>query len=356
MSWNWVRCAGVLLTLATVWGCASSNGWMKSGDSRFASQLHTFQRTEVGAAPNPDSKLASAVSKLKAAAKGAQASIKGIGEDSKLADAAEGETYIGIELEDEDAVELTSTEEAEDLGALIAEPPFTDAEIEDPFALDGDDAEPAEDVAAADLDVEEPATEIEQPVVEVEEPAAEDEPLFEIEPRNPEEIELISSLRHPDAGMRALAAWRLGRLEAPSEDVLFALRNVIAEEENGLVRVRMAEAVAKLDSTDGDPVEWLIELLDDGDWEVRWLAAGTLDIAAHGPAKTLAVWKLSEALIGDEQAKVRQMAALTLGSFGSTAESVLPHLREALTDEAADVREAAETALTCIAAANDATR
>ncbi len=325
---GWVKHFAVLLTLATLCGCASGNRWMTSGNDRFSSQLHSFQRQDVGT-PQPNSALAKAVSKLKLAASEARGEVKSITDKSAIVSRGqqpeEDKTDAVSKETKETDMKLTSDKSDDgfdDFETFTAEPPFTEAE-------------PDDSIAAA---------------IEAVEPKDEVKPNQKSQ-QSDEEIELIAALRHPDAGLRALAAWRLGRLAAPSEDVLFALRNVVAEEENGLVRVRIAEAVAKIDPQDANAIEWLVEALSDGDWQVRWLAAGTLDIAQGGPAANLAVWKLSEALISDEHAKVRQMCALTLGSFGSVAGAVKPHLREALTDDEADVREAADAALACIDAA-----
>ena len=313
-----VKCAAILLTVTALCGCASGNHWMKSGGSRFATQLHTFQREEVGSCPAPDSALANSVSKLKAGVKTAPPAAP-----SKNAIIAKDAAKQSDEAEAE--VALTSDESE----LFPGEPPFADADADKPLVLEADGAEPAEELAFEATDDDEASA-----------------------PQDPVEVELMASLTHPDAGMRALGAWRLGRLESPSEDVLFSLRNVIAEEENGLVRVRIAEAISKIAPGDVAAVESLLESLSDGDWEVRWLAAGTLDVARGGAAAPQAVWSLAEALVSDEHAKVRQMAALTLGSFGSSADAVLPHLREALADEEAEVRTAADAALACIAAAN----
>jgi len=351
-----VRFAGVLLALTMLCGCATSDHWMKRGGSQFSAQLHTFQREEA----NKVTHASATATDSQAKSYSAVAASMVTGDDSlqrkvakpsqdkpteKSAKAEEGAAKPDVELASADEVDVPAPPSADE----PAQPVTSDTADTDTFEFE---IVARDSVVDAQVD---PADETPEPVEQnaIPEPSPEIEiieiqkPSKQITRGNSEEDGWIASLSHPDAGVRALAAWKIGRLVAPSEEAVMALRNVVGDEENALVKVRMAEAVTKIVPDDVDAVELLIGSLSDGNWEVRWLAAGSLDVAAEGPAAMLAVAKLAEAL-DDEHAKVRQMAALTLGSFGFLADGAQPQLRGALDDNDLYVRQAADAALGCI--------
>jgi hypothetical protein len=291
---GWTSCALAASLAFASCGCAMTHGWTARGESRFASQFYAYQRQNVS--------------------------------DCGPACAAQDQAPQATKA---DSTRMTLAERIQELAGAVTpkrkpiENPAPQIDLAGKTATEQQDAAQHAASELADEQADEAATS--------------------------DVLALIASLRHDDPGVRALAAFRLGRLDDPSQDVLAALRNTIADEEHGLVRVRMAEAIIRIAPDDATAIQWLSAALSDGDWQVRWLAAGILDAAAGTPAAALAVEQLTIAL-SDDEPKVRQMAALTLGSFGGDAEPARGPLHDALADDDSSVREAASAATACIVA------
>lgn len=152
--------------------------------------------------------------------------------------------------------------------------------------------------------------------------------------------ELVVLLKDPDPEKRAMAAMRIGQIEAPPFAVWEALAGCL---EDTHWRVRVA-AMQSLGSVGGGLIaaNSALPLLRDKEALVRCAAVEAIGKLADG---RYAVFALVPAL-GDEDTEVRSMAARTLGSKGKAAASAAGMLAELVnTDPAWGVRESAAGAL-----------
>jgi hypothetical protein len=140
------------------------------------------------------------------------------------------------------------------------------------------------------------------------------------------------------------ALGNLGEFARPAAPTL----GMLLSDEDAYVRLHAAEALTRVcDGEDAtNAMDTLVLLLKDADAGVRALAATTL-AEADGDDAAIAIAALTEAL-GDDDAGVRSAAALSLGAFGSAAQSAAAKLEQAVANDQTNVREAATTALTCI--------
>lgn len=160
--------------------------------------------------------------------------------------------------------------------------------------------------------------------------------------------ELVALLNNADDQQRSLGAFRLGERRAAAVEALPFIHTAMAAETNPSVRVHMAEAALKIDGSDEAASVVLVESLKSVDSDVRWLAAVGLESTAGRPSEAVCT-ALTERL-ADEDTTVRTAAAMTLGAFGTGAESAMPYLTALLDDADTEVREAAGVAITCIQA------
>lgn len=165
---------------------------------------------------------------------------------------------------------------------------------------------------------------------------------------NPEESipQLVEFLSHSDSDVRSLAAFLIGETTWQGASALPSLNRQLQTEEHEVIRITVAEAIAKIDSQSRDAFVVMAECLDSDDVEIRSQAAFALRVyAAAGHPEC--VGRLADCL-SDSDTNVRSMAALSLGDFGTTAADAIPALEAALSDDSADVRDAASAALTRI--------
>ena len=134
---------------------------------------------------------------------------------------------------------------------------------------------------------------------------------------------LIEKLSSDDAGERLIAAFDLGEMGSSASEAVPKLNELIESEEDAMVRVLLAEAVAKIHVGDEAALGILRASLDVEDDEVQQLAV-------------LAVSDVIENL-NDSEA---DHASESLKSF---APQVKPALKKAMTHDASIVREAAES-------------
>ena len=127
---------------------------------------------------------------------------------------------------------------------------------------------------------------------------------------------LIDSLNDRDAAVRVDAARALAKVGSPAASAVATLMEKLTDDGNGALSSSSAAALAKI-GVEAVPV--LISALDHPKARVRCLAAHSLgDI---GVAARAAVPKLADGL-HDESAEVRLAAALALGESRSEAPSL----------------------------------
>ncbi|HEV8070233.1 MAG TPA: HEAT repeat domain-containing protein [Planctomycetaceae bacterium] len=157
-------------------------------------------------------------------------------------------------------------------------------------------------------------------------------------------LELLSQ---PEPRHRLLGALRIGASGPEARTALPALRQLLGEEANKTVRLRIAEAILRLQPSDRSALEALSHfLIDPNDADLRQAAAGALGVASASSNLT-AIVCLTDAL-DDASPRVRIMAALSLAQFGSSAVDAVPRLEMAATSDVPRMQRAALAALTAI--------
>lgn len=146
-------------------------------------------------------------------------------------------------------------------------------------------------------------------------------------------------LRHPDAGVRAAAAWALSRKGAPA--AVPALAAALRDDDEA-VRAGAARALGEAGAAAADARPALFTALGDPREGVRRAAAEALFAIGVAAPEWLA--RLSAALASPD-AYVRGFAAWTLGEIGPPAEAAVPALVAALAQDEAYGRGGAAAAL-----------
>lgn len=142
-----------------------------------------------------------------------------------------------------------------------------------------------------------------------------------------------------------LSAYLIGDAGYEDSTTQLALSSLMRNSDP-MVRLHAAEALLKLDESHPEAIEVLFNLLDDSDFNSKWLAAHALS-EAQGTSARLVVARLTRTL-KESDAKTKAAAALSLGSFGEQARSAKVALLKMRVSSDEDLRFAAETALACI--------
>lgn len=160
-------------------------------------------------------------------------------------------------------------------------------------------------------------------------------------------VEMLRELLgNDDPAIVQFACYLLGTIGADAASSVPDLEQLIARS-SGATRLHAAEAAARIDGTNTAAIDVLISALSDEVVETRWLAAIALS-SATDTATGRAIEALTAAL-ADESADVRAAAALSLGGFGTAARAASASLASASETDNPMVRDAARTALACIA-------
>ncbi len=160
-------------------------------------------------------------------------------------------------------------------------------------------------------------------------------------------LDALELLAQHETRHRLLGALRIGVLGLDARTALPALRQFLGEEPSQAVRLRVAEAMLKLQPNDRAALETLSRsLIDPNDAELRQAAAGALGGAAAAGNPT-AIVRLTDAL-DDPVPKVRIMAALSLAQFGPAAIDAIPRLELAASNDVPRMQRAALAALASI--------
>jgi HEAT repeat protein len=147
----------------------------------------------------------------------------------------------------------------------------------------------------------------------------------------------LTALSHPDATVRYNSADLLAQLGPTAKFAVPALREVLEKEKSVPVRVKIVEALWKIEKS---PASLLLpplqQALKDKNPDNRVAAAGVLGMM--GPAAKNAVPALSLAL-KDDDLSVRSEAATALGEIGPTAKDAVPALLATATQKDFDFIE-----------------
>jgi hypothetical protein len=192
---------------------------------------------------------------------------------------------------------------------------------------------------------------------QVEEKPAEPKPAFNLAAlvQDPEFREIhtrpvldaLELLSQSEPRHRLFGALRIGNAGPEARTALPALRQLLGEEPNKTVRLRIAEAILRLQPSDRPALEALSHfLIDPTDTDLRHAAAGALGSASASRNLT-AIVRLTDAL-DDPSPRVRIMAALSLAQFGSAAVDAVPRLEMAATSDVPRMQRAALAALASI--------
>jgi hypothetical protein len=157
----------------------------------------------------------------------------------------------------------------------------------------------------------------------------------------------LDLLVRPEARYRAAGATRIAAAGESARTALPILRKVLTSETDRTVRLRIAEALLKLQPNDRAATECLSDLLAGrNEAELRQAAAAALGSAAAG-RNPIAVASLTDAL-DDASPQVRSAAATSLGLFGRSAAGSTSRLENAAINDIPTVRQAATLALASI--------
>lgn len=156
----------------------------------------------------------------------------------------------------------------------------------------------------------------------------------------------IDWLTHADAEKRAMGAFFLGRQNEKAKKAVPHLERALNAESTGWVRVRMAEAIARIDATNKAAVESLTEWLGAKKLRTRWEAVCVIDVVGRFglPIRQRAVEQLIKNL-DDAHPNLQTMAALKLAEFGTSANSAVPHLQRVSQETETEIGEAAAASL-----------
>ncbi|MCH8828001.1 MAG: HEAT repeat domain-containing protein [Planctomycetes bacterium] len=165
------------------------------------------------------------------------------------------------------------------------------------------------------------------------------------EPKDPLPT-MIAGLDSSQADQRAISAFRLGRRGAKSRAAIPHLHRALQNEKSGPVRIRLAEALVRIDRKNAKAFTILVVGLDSRNKNTRWEACCAAEAATRGTAQQqLAVVKHLTRLLHDLDPEIRTMAALKLGEFGETAKSAFPELRQVAKQGDDNLRSAATATL-----------
>ena len=157
---------------------------------------------------------------------------------------------------------------------------------------------------------------------------------------------MIAGLDSSQADQRAISAFRLGRRGAKSRAAIPHLHRALQNEKSGPVRIRLAEALVRIDRKNTKAFTILVVGLDSRNKNTRWEPCCAAEAATRGTAQQqLAVVKHLTRLLHDLDPEIRTMAALKLGEFGETAKSALPELRQVAKQGDDNLRSAATATL-----------
>lgn len=157
---------------------------------------------------------------------------------------------------------------------------------------------------------------------------------------------MIAGLLHRDANIRSVAAFELGRLGRHGRRAIPQLERALRNEKTGFVQVRLAEAVARIDTENTPAFRLIVDALQAEDFKTRWEAVCAADVALRGAEaiRRDTVERLTE-MLEDLNPKMRAMAALKIAQFGTEAAPALPALVNAAQQGDASLKQAANAAL-----------
>ena len=159
--------------------------------------------------------------------------------------------------------------------------------------------------------------------------------------------QLAAFLNNPDPEIRSLAAFLIGEAGFKGTAALGAMNDQLVRETHEAVKIAFAEGIAKVDSNSESAFTALAIGLRSNDALIRSQSAFAMRVFA--PTQRAECVNVLLDGLRDEEPAVRSMAALSLGDFSGAATPALTALQEALNDNSADVREAAQTALARLA-------
>lgn len=155
--------------------------------------------------------------------------------------------------------------------------------------------------------------------------------------------ELVAALASPDPDMRSLAAFLLGESGSAARPGFHLLRGRLATETSDSIRVTVAEAICKLDSSDVHAKSMLLNCMSSPDASIRSQSAFAMRVFAGSPDQhTL---RALESALADTNTDVAAMAALSLSDFGAKAKPALPALEAAKNGSSQQVRDALDAAI-----------
>ena len=155
--------------------------------------------------------------------------------------------------------------------------------------------------------------------------------------------ELTEFLAASDPEVRSLAAFLIGETGFKGASALPRMIARLDSEPSEPVRITLAESVAKIDSQSQMALQVLANGLRSSDFEIRSQSAFAMRVFTAS-SRNECITHLVAAL-SDSDPRVRSMAALSLGDFGTAAARAVAALESALSDSSADVRDAASAAL-----------
>lgn len=156
---------------------------------------------------------------------------------------------------------------------------------------------------------------------------------------------ISAHLTNRSPAVRSLSAYLLGRAGKNAADIVPKLDALLRAEQNGPTRVRIAEALLRIQPGHARSVRVIGDALHGSERVTRWEAICVVDILTSHDNRDAIVAGLIDRL-DDPDEKIRIMAALKLGEFRSEAAAILPSLKPiAQSDKPSELRKAARVAV-----------
>lgn len=167
--------------------------------------------------------------------------------------------------------------------------------------------------------------------------------------------EIASRLQDGSAEVRSLAAFLLGRAGENARPAVPVLEALLSSEQNGPTRIRVAEALLRIDPQHRLAVETLMAGLSSSERAVRWEAVCVSDVIKTAPPRTVALKKVIDRL-QDVESRIQVMAALKLGEATLDEPAAEVALKDVLQNpqSTTELKDAAKVALAALRAESSA--
>lgn len=155
---------------------------------------------------------------------------------------------------------------------------------------------------------------------------------------------LVGVLRNGNDSAVELAAYYLSYIQPKPESAMADLRAHFTSE-NMLVKLHCSEAALRIQPSDKEALDVILDCLSHEDLNVRWLASQAVNGLKCDPIQIV---EALDASLEHPDTRIQAAAALSIGGFGENAEASISKLEKLCLSSDADVKEAAKASLACL--------